>query len=454
MPFAGAGRHVTIIDVELPPGWWVALEGEETTLRELAMHFATPPLSVIEQSDGFLLGSSDANELTTIDEVRACGAELLATAYDAAELELGGSRPPDVAAVARVAESGRVTRLIPASARSVCRRRRTDAHRGLGDDVDDDPLQAHDQQPRSHRSRGAPRAPLVNIRAVGDDGALTVPGLYLNSFGLAIRGDARMFRMEGAATGRTRDEIRDLSGVGVWIEGEDAFSYRQPGALEAAKVIDPLHPIDGLSLWTVREAIVEHSRSLGFDAWFGRAGELHMIGAIPSATEDRFRIEHGVLMRVTREEFIDADAVLTVRHRAAWRYAGALTDTDVAARAVGQSAVRLRGDGPRRGRVARVAGACAILQLSAGEVEVGSEDYTLAVNSRFVASWRGSAVLRRLRVTTGELTVSGQRNRHGVEDRFRLAGDVVRKLGSTIPVAGGGEIEIGPPVAVRLEDRP
>jgi hypothetical protein len=280
-----------------------------------------------------------------------------------------------------------------------------------------------------------------------------VPGLYLNSYSLTIRGDAQLFKMTGAATERTRDEIRDLTGVGVWIDEPDALSYRRPAELGAAEVVNPLKPIGALSLWIVREAIVEHSHGLGFDAWFGRAGELHVIGAIPSATEDRFRIEHGVLMRVSREAFIDADAVLTVRHRTAWRYAGSLADSDAASRAVGQSAVRLRGDGPRRGRIARVSGARAVLQLSIGEVDVATEDYTFAVNSRFVAGWRGSPVLHRLRVTTGELTVTGKRNRHGVQDRFKLAGDAVRKLGPSIPVAGGGEIEIGPPVAVRLEDR-
>jgi hypothetical protein len=49
------------------------------------------------------------------------------------------------------------------------------------------------------------------------------------------------------------------------------------------------------------------------------------------------------------------------------------------------------------------------------------------------------------------LTVSGKRNQHGVEDRFKLVGDAVRRLGSEI-AAGEGRIAIAArPVQVRVE---
>jgi hypothetical protein len=185
--------------------------------------------------------------------------------------------------------------------------------------------------------------------------------------------------------------------------------------------------------------------------WQG--GEIHLVGPIESAAEDRFRIEHGISMRVSCEEYVDADAILTVRHRAHWLCADSLAVPDVRARAVGRRAVRLAGDGPHRGWVRSVVGDQAVLEVGDDDITVAAADYTVSVNSAFVAAWRGSAVLRRVRVNTGDLTTTGKRNRHAVEDRFKLVGDAVRKLGSVIQLSGGAKIEIARlPVAVRLEE--
>jgi hypothetical protein len=75
--------------------------------------------------------------------------------------------------------------------------------------------------------------------------------------------------------------------------------------------------------------------------------------------------------------------------------------------------------------------------IEAGEeITVAASDYTIAANSAFIANWRGSGALRQVRVTTGDLTRTGKRNRHGVEDRFTLVGDAVRKLGEADRPAG------------------
>lgn len=101
----------------------------------------------------------------------------------------------------------------------------------------------------------------------------------------------------------------------------------------------------------------------------------------------------------------------------------------------------------------RVSEEVAVLRCGADQIEVAAEDYTLAVNAAFIAQWRGSAILRQVRVTTGDLTVSGRRNQHGVEDRFRLVGNAVRQLGESVEVAGGGSLSIArAPVQIRLED--
>lgn len=277
--------------------------------------------------------------------------------------------------------------------------------------------------------------------------------LYLNSYALTLNGDVSLFQMRNAAVDRTRAELRRLTGADVFVEDEHAYAYREPANVETEIITEPLIPPDSLRLWAAREALVEHCQGLGAEAWFGFGGELHVLGLTPPAIEDRFRIDHVLVLRVSREAYVDAHALLTARHRTQWRTVDPISVADVRARAGGRTAVRMRGDGPRRGRILRVDSTRMALALGDDEIEVSADDYQLAVTGSMVAEWRGVPVLRRLRVTTGELTVSGQRNRHGVEDRFKLVGDAVRRLGNIIAVRGGGEVAVDRlPIAIRLED--
>jgi hypothetical protein len=282
-----------------------------------------------------------------------------------------------------------------------------------------------------------------------------VAGFYLNAFSLVPNGSVTLFEMRGALLEQRRDQLRDVVGVSVWADGRDALSYEEPRDFDAEERVVDLDPVTGLTQFVCREAIVHHARTLGFDAWVGRAGELQIVGLPNPAVEDRFRLEQGLALRVSPEKFIDAPVVLTARHRTLWRSAEPLTDEEVAAHAPGQSAVRLRGTGPRRGRVEQVEGEVATLLYRDETVEVAAADYALAVNAAMVARWRGSRVLQNLRVTAGEMTVTGRRNQHAVADRFKLAGDGVRRLGETIPVTGGGELTISSrPIQVRVEEAP
>ena len=311
-------------------------------------------------------------------------------------------------------------------------------------------------RPTHHVASGR-LVPCAAVRAVRDDWWLIVAGLYINSYPLTLIGNAELFEMGGAGARYTRDELRDLAGVSVWVGQSDAFAYEQPApeAPRSRVIVKPLVPPDAVLLWAVREAIVAHCVAIGYDASFGRRGEVHVIGPIEPSVEDRFRIEHVIVVRVSREDYVDADALLTVRHRARWLCADSLAERDVSRWAVGRRAIRLTGDGPRGGIVREVSGSRVVLEHGCTEIEVPAAEYTISVNSSVIASWRGSAVLRRVRVTTGDLTHGGQRNRHGVEDRFKLIGDAVRRLGSVVSVTGGGQVEIAElPVAVRLEPVP
>lgn len=279
-------------------------------------------------------------------------------------------------------------------------------------------------------------------------------GLYLNSYGLTLAGEVRLFCMSDAGASYRRSELRDLAGVSVWLDHNDALAYEPPGGdAPAAEVITrPLTPPDTVALWAAREALIAHCSEQGYDARFGWGGELQIAGLIAPADEDRFRIEHVVWIRIADEEYVDAGALLTARHRARWSYRGSLADPEAQHWAPGRRALRLRGDGPATGRIAAVTGGRLTLLAGEDELELAAGDYTMTVDSRVIAAWGGAGVLRRVRTTTGDLTVTGKRNQHAVEDRFKLVGDAIRQLGSTVPVVGGGELTISKrPLGIRLE---
>ena len=276
--------------------------------------------------------------------------------------------------------------------------------------------------------------------------------LYLNSYPLTLSGEVSLFQMRDAAIDRTRDELRELTGVQVFVEDDHAYSYREPAGVAWEAISERLLPLDGLRFWVLRDVLIQHCHNLGLDAWFRFGGELHVVGLTPAVVEDRFRVEHVLQLRVSREEYADADALLTARHKTQWQTSDPISDPDIRGRAAGHPAVRLSGDGPRRGWVEEINDDQLVLGVGEGTVEVASVDYAMSVNASVVAGWRGLKVLRQLRVTTGELTVSGKRNQHGIADRFKLIGDAVRGLGTTITANGGAEIEISQhPVAIRLE---
>ena len=276
--------------------------------------------------------------------------------------------------------------------------------------------------------------------------------LYLNSYDLNIEGPASIFRLPKAQALVDRRDLQRTTGVRVWVEDSNVFAYQEPYGQDAEESQFDLRRGGPMGMFVLREALLEHSQTLGFDAWIARAGEIRIMGMTPSSDTDLFRVEHVLHVRIGREETGTDMPVLTARHRTAWRCIDPLSHPKVASFAPRQRAVRLSGDGPARGRVVRVGGESAVLEVGLEEVVVSAADYTLSVNAALVASWRGSSVLRQIRVNAGDLTVRGKRNRHGIEDRFKRAGQAVRALGGEFPVRGGASVRIEKtPVQVRLE---
>lgn len=275
--------------------------------------------------------------------------------------------------------------------------------------------------------------------------------LFVNAYDVAFAGDVTLWRFPHA-DGADKREAELAAGVPLWANGDTFWCTRPPaGTLQARSVSIPTAGSGGLVLFAARAALVEHAHQAGREAWFGRGGEMHFMGLLASQTADRFVLEPELVVRLVREEFIDADALAVVRARTRWRSEESLASSEVAAQAVGGRAVRLTGDGPRRGLIEAVAGEELQLRVGAVLQTVPSSDYALIVGSRLVVAWRGSEALRGLNVASGVLTVSNKRNRYAVKDRFETAGRMLRALEWPVPMSGGATLTLGRPVAVRQQ---
>jgi hypothetical protein len=114
---------------------------------------------------------------------------------------------------------------------------------------------------------------------------------------------------------------------------------------------------------------------------------------------------------LVQEPYLDADAAVVVRARTRWRCAGTLADTGLHRFAFDEPAIRLAGDGPRRGHVAAVSADELWRRAGGASVSVAHGDYALVAGSRLVVAYRGQQALRELQIASGVLTVANHRNR-------------------------------------------
>jgi hypothetical protein len=279
-----------------------------------------------------------------------------------------------------------------------------------------------------------------------------VSGLFVNAYDIAFEGDVTLWRFPRLDGADKRDAELN-AGVSLWTDADTFWCTRKPaGTSQARSVSLPTADPGGLVLFAARDALIEQAHQAGRDAWFGRGGEMHFMGLLASQTADRFVLEPELVVRLVQEEFVDADALAVVRARTRWRSQEPLASPEVAARAVAERAVRLRGEGPRRGWVEAVAGEEVRLRVGPAVHSLAAADYALIVGSRSVVAWRGSEALRDLNIASGVLTVSNKRNRYAVKDRFETAGRMLRALTWPVPLPGDATITLGKPVAIRQQD--
>jgi hypothetical protein len=132
------------------------------------------------------------------------------------------------------------------------------------------------------------------------------------------------------------------------------------------------------------------------------------------------------------------------RHATRWLLEQSLAEIQVQQVAIGESAVRVGGDGPRRGQVVGFEGSNVVLLVRDAEVRVPAANYTLTANFAFIRRHHSAQVLRRLQVASGSLTATGQRNRFAVKHRFAALAADLDAFGSVIELPGGGWATLEP----------
>lgn len=277
-----------------------------------------------------------------------------------------------------------------------------------------------------------------------------MPALYVNAYPLRFEGDVVLWRIERDEADDKR-ELEHHLGVALWGERQAFWASREPAGGGAVSQSFAATRPRGRVLFAAREAIVAHAAAQGRDAWFGRAGEMSFLGLLAPQELDRFVLEPQLVVRLVQEPYLDADAGVVVRARTRWRSKERLDEPQVAAVAAGQPAVRLGGDGPRRGEIVSVGREELVLRAGPNEHSVSPADYALVTGSRLVVAWRGQQVFRQLQVASGVLTVSNKRNRYAVKDRFETAGRMLRSLGWPVALPGTGQMHLGSPIGVELE---
>jgi hypothetical protein len=255
----------------------------------------------------------------------------------------------------------------------------------------------------------------------------------------------KFVRPHGRGVRGVREELQEELGQKVYV-GQD-FAYVS-GAVEHPRGKVEEVPCDsegyGLHLFDLRSAIADQAPRVGLDVRFGFAGEMHFSGFPGERQVGEVIVQPRLVVRVVLEGFDDPEtfAVARARHRSL--LAGSLATLSDVDSLLGETAERLAGDGPPRGRIVQLDSAAETVVLRTRDAETGwpMSDYTVSARPALVAQRFGAGAFVALQVATGSLTPSRRKNLHAVKDRFTSAAERLSMIGSLIPMPVGENAEI------------
>jgi hypothetical protein len=307
------------------------------------------------------------------------------------------------------------------------------------------PCDTHARPAPSHRGTIAQDHRVRRERLTLD---LQLPrGLALNALTIECVGPHRFRAIEMHAPKRV---VEERVGARIFVIGR--LGYASSDIPTGLLVERECSFSRDLHLHALRDAFAAHCRNRGLDVEFRRFGEVEATG-FPGRTEiDGIVVEDRLHVRIEAEEAITWP-LLVCRRETRWLLAGSLVDAALDAR--GESAVRLAGAGPRRGKVAEVADGRLALQVGDNQVWVDAADYTISVRSRLVRREFSPGVLQALEIAAGSRARGGGRNRYAVKDRFQSVARLLDFIGWDLPLSEGRTARVGAEWAeVRVQEEP
>jgi hypothetical protein len=274
--------------------------------------------------------------------------------------------------------------------------------------------------------------------------------LVLNAYGATVAGQMELHRVRGGDVDR-----RELSRrVGVALRDADGFRYAaRPFSHRDAEVSwVEAKPLDDLRLFALRETLLLACEGRGLDAW-PQKGEINCAGLLPARQAGAFTAQPVLRLRLSVEDYVNADLVVSAQARLHWRTTATLADAGVARWARGERAVRVAGDGPRRAEVVAATSAELLLRRGEDELRANPHHYALAVNTGLAARMAGRASVQEMQLTSGQLTRAGRKNLHAVKHRFGRVAELLDRLGRQFTLPGGeGVMRIDPtPIGIEVE---
>jgi hypothetical protein len=280
-------------------------------------------------------------------------------------------------------------------------------------------------------------------------------GLLLNSFPLRCPGVHHVTRLRRPESREARRELEGQLGASLFVTEKCAYAAGELDVPDTRVVELACDAEPGLHLFDLRAAVAAQAIRHGFPTWFGRGGEMHVIGLPGEQRIGAIVVQRRLRLRVLEEGWEKPETRVVGRHGTRWLVAGTLADAEVGKLAVGESAERLAGRGPSRGEIVSLDGDEVVLRNHGRDERFPAGDYGLRANSGFVRRHHGAGALRALQVASGSLTQSGQKNQYAVKDRFAALIDDLEAIGLEIEMPGGRTAVIEPSwVEVRIQGSP
>ena len=258
-----------------------------------------------------------------------------------------------------------------------------------------------------------------------DSPAIGLPrGLALNSARVICPGRhlvTKFDRPVGSEYGAVKDELEQELGQSVFVGQRFAYvsgeiEHPRGNCVEMSCDVE-----DGrLHLFDLRGAIVEQARRVGLDAWFGFGGEIRVSGFAGVRRVGEVIVQPRLQLRVITEGSSDLETFVVARARSRSLLAGSLADLSNIDSLIGETAERLAGEGPRRGKILRFDAKAGAVVIQAGEDDSSwpMRDYTVAASPALLTQRYGAGAFVDLQIATGSLTKSKRKNQYVVKDRF------------------------------------